>query len=128
MSRSMKRSVFWTSARKTAFDDTMLLQASQQYEAEQEAERILEEEDSVDDTILLQASQQYEAEHGEQQVIVKPPDDLHVAHKATNVVPCSSKQRFGDPVTESDILAKINSAIPRSTRKTTLWSVNTWRE
>ena len=27
-----------------------------------------------------------------------------------------------------DILDKIESAIPRSTRKTTLWSVNTWRE
>ena len=35
-------------------------------------------------------------------------------------------QRFANPVTESDILSKIEGAVPRSTRKTTLWAVNAW--
>ena len=46
------------------------------------------------------------------------PQDLHV-HEVRG-------SRFGDPVIEVDILEKIEGAIPKSTRKTTLRSKKTW--
>ena len=36
--------------------------------------------------------------------------------------------RFTDPVTEIDLLEKIDGAIPKATRKSTTWAVNTWQE
>ena len=36
------------------------------------------------------------------------------------------EQRFACPVTEDEILKKIDGAIPCSTKKTTLWSVKVW--
>ena len=36
--------------------------------------------------------------------------------------------RFSSPVSESKILAKIDRVIPKATRKSTIWSVNTWQE
>ena len=40
----------------------------------------------------------------------------------------TTKERFSNPVTEEDILKNIIGSIPVSTRKTTEWSVKTWRE
>ena len=40
----------------------------------------------------------------------------------------TDKPRFDYPVSENDILEKIDGVIPKSTRKSTTWSVNTWED
>lgn len=63
----------------------------------------------------------------------KNVDDVAVVMARDGGVEDDSRveQRFGCPVTEDEILKKIDGAIPRSTKKTTTWSVkvwNSWRE
>ena len=39
----------------------------------------------------------------------------------------SQLERFSKPVTEAEIIEKIDGRIPRSTKNCTTWAVNTWR-
>ena len=71
--------------------------------------------DDVDDSILLQASQMYEESLKDH----NPEDDCSEVDDAVD-------NRFGKPVTEEDIVAQIESAVPKSTRKTTSWGVKIW--
>ena len=48
--------------------------------------------------------------------------------KTTNDRETKKENRFANPVTEEDILAKIVDAIPSSTRKQTTWTVKVWQD
>lgn len=41
---------------------------------------------------------------------------------------CVEPKRFADAVSEKEILDKIKSAVPRSTKQSTAWSANTWQD
>ena len=106
-------------------DDNLCLQASQQYEelmipAEPSPTSVsVDTEDPF--PISLATMMKYE-ELGEGAFsldsLLYGGDDHEGRHSS------QSKRRFANPVSESDILSKINDAVPRSTRKTTLWAVN----
>ena len=70
------------------------------------------------ESLLIEASQVYESSISRQEC---EPDDLFMADEYGQ-----SSQRFGDAVTEEDILRNIESAIPKSTKKSTAWAVRIW--
>ena len=72
------------------------------------------DENSKDDidSFLLEASQCFETVQQEQTPLLYEP----------------AKKRFAQPVTEAELLKKIEGAVPRSTRKTTTWAVKTWQD
>ena len=135
-------------------NDEMFLLASQQYEewaSHESQQSLLEGEsneieekynDMDDDNFLLDrlmpewALQALENEDKLQQpVLEEDSGDIEMKCKGMDEDDCklmpddgsSSKKsvRFGNPVSEADILEKIDGIIPRSTKKTTLWSVKT---
>ena len=65
------------------------------------------------DEILLQASQTYES-------------ILHSDKEEENTMENQTQARFAAPVTEDMILKMIDEAIPKSTRRSTLWAVGVW--
>ena len=138
-------------------DDEMFLLASQQYEewASRESQQSLLEgesneieekyNDMDEDNFLLDrlmpewASQALENEDKLQQPGLEGDSgDIEMKCKGMDEDDCklmpddgsSSKKsiRFGNPVSEADILEKIDGIIPRYTKKTTLWSVKTWHK
>ena len=91
-------------------DDELLIEASQAYEDSldhREDERSIDFEDRFDhmdeDDFLL--------------------DKLMEGVETSDHVQQTSENRFANPVTEADILSKIEGAIPASTKKTTTWAV-----
>ena len=93
--------------------DDLLLEASQRYE-----EFVEKNEEDEDELLIEKYSYMDEDEDFQYDRLL--PQDLHV-HEVRG-------SRFGDPITEADILEKIEGAFPKSTRKTTLWSKKTWQE
>ena len=37
-------------------------------------------------------------------------------------------KRFTDPVSEKDVLEKIKSTVPQSTKQSTVWAANIWQD
>lgn len=66
---------------------------------------------------FLQASQQYELAHVQQ---ASQHDDVAAAVVKTVT------SRFAAPCSEADVMVKIKEAVPRSTRRTTLWALTAW--
>ena len=65
------------------------------------------------DALLFEASQQFEEQP---------------QNHSTGIEKSIASHQFPSPVTEEDLLAKIDRAVPRSTRKTTTWSIKTWKD
>ena len=101
-------------------------------------------ENSDDDSIFFQASQQHEESLTNDttpaafELMLQEPyehlvkEDFYLdklmadaTHKE-NLLKDSATERFTKPVTESDILEKIDKHIPRSTKNSTAWAVRLW--
>ena len=77
-------------------------------------------EDSEDDGLYLEALEDYEKSVMEEEVSRSSENCV--------VVDRLKPRRFAEPVTEADILNKIQDAIPATTRKTTAWALSLWME
>ena len=117
--------------------DQLLYQASQQYE--EEAEQLLEEryqhmqeDDFLFDRLMpkgvCEVSLHKSEPHLEEHYHEIKEDGLLYDRPLMKGGATTTKERFSNPVTEEDILKNIVGSIPVSTRKTTEWSVKTWRE
>lgn len=105
------------------YDDQIFIAASQEYEREQA------NDDDDNDEIFIAASQQFE----QQERYGKMDDydfnlDRLMEGVGENGFEPKNKPRFARPVSESDILSKIEGTIPTATRKSTTWAANTWRD
>ena len=129
--------------------DTLLLQASQQYEASLNSDENvgmasmedvgMANEDMVSDTLLLQASQQYEASlRSDQNVGVGSMEDVGVANEdvAMDTILLQASQqyeasvmcdevadctsgRFGKPITDKELNVVKELGVPKKTKQST---------
>ena len=90
-----------------------------------------------DDELLIEASQAYEdsLDHREDKHLIDfdhmDEDDFLLDKRMEGVETSdhaqqTSENRFTNPVTEADILSKIEGTIPASMKKTTTWAVKIW--
>ena len=93
-------------------DDFIFLQASQLYE--ESVSKSLN--DNVDDPVSEELRLKEKYAHLE--------DDDFVLDKLMEDIPTT--ERFDKPVSESDILEKINDRIPRAMKNSTAWAVKLW--
>ena len=102
-------------------DDEIFIAASQQYERQQ----LFEQQD-------LELEENYghmvDDDFGLDRLMEGVSEDGFQPSGAKNEPIIVENARFARPVTESDILDKIDGSIPTATRKSTTWAANTWRE